>query len=295
MTALLKINNLTKKYKDVEAVKDISFSVEKGICFGLLGPNGAGKTTTIEVIENIIPQTSGEVLYKGSSRLSSFREEVGIQFQETSLLALLSVRETLETFKSLYDQTENIDYLASLCNLNDFLDQKNDKISGGQKQRFLLALALINKPDLVFLDEPSTGLDPQARRNLWDVVKKIKKEGKTIILTTHYMEEAQYLCDEIAIMDNGKIIAEGTPDELIKDYGGDATVVLPKSNFSDMPNNFPFTYKEIEDNVEIQTNNVNLCLETLLSKNVNLTDIIIRSQSLESVFLNLTGRKLRAR
>jgi ABC-2 type transport system ATP-binding protein len=188
MEPILEVKNLVKKYDKVVAVDGISFALRQGICFGLLGPNGAGKTTTIEVIEDVIPPTAGEVFYKGAPRTPSFREEVGIQFQSTALLNLLTIRETLETFQSFFKKAATVEELVKLCRLTEFLDQYNDKISGGQRQRFLLALALINRPELLFLDEPSTGLDPQARRNLWDLIQGIKAEGKTLILTTHYME-----------------------------------------------------------------------------------------------------------
>lgn len=293
MAALLEIKNLVKKYNTVTAVNGASLSVEQGICFGLLGPNGAGKTTTIEVIEDVIPPTSGEIIYKGKPRTSSFKDEVGIQFQTTSLLSFLTVRETLETFQSLYRNAADIDNLVELCQLGEFQHQYNDRISGGQRQRFLLAMALINRPELLFLDEPSTGLDPQARRNLWDLIQHIRQEGKTIILTTHYMEEAQYLCDEIAIMDYGKIIARGTPQELIKQYSPEMTVILPSSSLDHNLDWLPLPYRKVNDAVEIQTNDVNSCLNLLISQNVDLSDLTVRSPSLESVFLNLTGRQLR--
>jgi len=293
MAALLEIKNLVKKYNTVTAVNGASLSVEQGICFGLLGPNGAGKTTTIEVIEDVIPPTSGEIIYKGKPRTSSFKDEVGIQFQTTSLLSFLTVRETLETFQSLYRNAADIDNLVELCQLGEFQHQYNDRISGGQRQRFLLAMALINRPELLFLDEPSTGLDPQARRNLWELIQHIRQEGKTIILTTHYMEEAQYLCDEIAIMDYGKIIARGTPQELIKQYSPEMTVILPSSSLDHNLDWLPLPYRKVNDAVEIQTNDVNSCLNLLISQNVDLSDLTVRSPSLESVFLNLTGRQLR--
>jgi ABC-2 type transport system ATP-binding protein len=293
MTALLEVNNLVKKYKSVVAVNGASFSVERGVCFGLLGPNGAGKTTTIEVIEDVIPPTSGEIFYKGHPRSASFKDEVGIQFQTTSLLSFLTVRETLETFRNLYRNSADIDYLVELCHLGEFQHQYNDKISGGQRQRFLLAMALINQPELLFLDEPSTGLDPQARRNLWDLIQQIKQEGKTIILTTHYMEEAQSLCDEIAIMDYGQIIARETPQELIKQYSSEMTVILPADSFDHAPDQLTLPYRVVHDTVEIQTNDVNSCLDLLISLKVDLSELTVRSPSLESVFLNLTGRQLR--
>jgi ABC-2 type transport system ATP-binding protein len=293
VAAILEVKNLVKKYKSVEAVNGASFSVERGGCFGLLGPNGAGKTTTIEVIEDVITPTSGDIIYKGQPRTPAFKDEVGIQFQTTSLLAFLTVRETLETFQGLYRNAADIDQLVEICQLGDFQHQYNDKISGGQRQRFLLALALINQPELLFLDEPSTGLDPQARRNLWDLIQRIKQEGKTIILTTHYMEEAQYLCDEIAIMDYGKIIARGTPRELIKQYSPEMTVILPADNFDHDLEKLPMPYRKVNGTVEIKTNDVNSCLDQLISRNVDLSDLTVRSPSLESVFLNLTGRQLR--
>ncbi len=293
MEPILEVKNLVKKYHTVVAVDGISFALRQGICFGLLGPNGAGKTTTIEVIEDVIPPTAGEVFYKGAPRTPSFREEVGIQFQSTALLNLLTVRETLETFQSFFKKTATVDELVKLCRLAEFLDQYNDRISGGQRQRFLLALALINRPELLFLDEPSTGLDPQARRNLWDLIQEIKAEGKTLILTTHYMEEAQHLCDEVAIMDYGKIIAQGTPAELIRRYSRGITVVLPRHHFGLEANRFPLPVREVKDTLEIKTDDVNQCLEQLISHGVDLSDITVRTPNLETVFLNLTGRKLR--
>ena len=293
MDAILEVKNLVKQYDGVVAVNGISFKLPQGICFGLLGPNGAGKTTTIEVIEDVIPPTAGEVLYKGAPRTTSFREEVGIQFQSTALLNLLTVRETLETFQSFFRNTAPVEELVKLCRLGEFLDQYNDKISGGQRQRFLLALALINRPELLFLDEPSTGLDPQARRNLWDLIQGIKAEGKTIILTTHYMEEAQYLCDEVAIMDYGKIIARGTPAELIRRHSRGITVVLPRHRFGLEAKDFALPIREVKDTIEIKTDDVNQCLEQLIAHGIDLSDITVRTPNLETVFLNLTGRKLR--
>ena len=293
MTPLLEVQNLVKKYKDLVAVNDISFAIDRGICFGLLGPNGAGKTTTIEVIEDVIAPTSGAIVYKGRPRSGSFKDEIGIQFQSTALLSFLTVRETLESFQNLYRKTAAIDDLVQLCHLAEFQHQYNDKISGGQRQRFLLALALINRPELLILDEPSTGLDPQARRNLWDLIQQIKKEGKTIILTTHYMEEAQYLCDEIAIMDYGKIIAHGKPAELIKRHSPGMTVILPKERLDLSPDQLSLPFKEIKENIELKTDDVNSCLQILMTKGIDLSELTIRSPNLETVFLNLTGRQLR--
>lgn len=293
MSVLLEVKNLKKNYNKVEAVKGISFSIEQGICFGLLGPNGAGKTTVMEVIEDIIPSTSGEVLYKNKPRSSSFNEEIGIQFQVTALLAYLTVHETLKTFGALYTRTNNIKKLINMCHLTEILDQQNDKLSGGQRQRFLLAIALVNDPDLVFLDEPSTGLDPQARRNLLDIVKEIKAEGKTVILTTHYMEEAEYLCDDIAVMDHGKIIAQGSPEQLISKHCKSTAVMLPKSSINVPMDKLPFNFHENEDQIELQTDNINQAFKDLVSLDINLSDVKVHSPNLEDVFLVLTGRKLR--
>ena len=293
MEPMIEVKNLVKKFGNLLAVNDISFQIEQGTCFGLLGPNGAGKTTTIEVIEDVISPTSGEILYKNRPRGAAFRDNVGIQFQNTALLNFLTVRETLETFQNLYSKTTRIEELVELCQLSEFLDQYNEKISGGQRQRFLLSLALINQPELIFLDEPSTGLDPQARQNLWDLIRKIKKEGRTIVLTTHYMEEAQHLCDEIAIMDYGKIISRGTPAELIKRHSPQVTVILPKAQFWPYTGCVELPYREVGDTIEIMTEDVNACMNNLLAHDIDLSEVSVRSPNLETVFLNLTGRKLR--
>ena len=212
---IMEVNGLVKQYKRLTAVDHISFSIREGICFGLLGQNGAGKTTTVEMLEDIITPTSGTILFKGNPRDRTFREKIGIQFQHTELLSFLTVDDTLKTFSRLYKAPLPMDELRQLCMLETIGRQMNNKISGGQRQRLLLALALLNNPDLLFLDEPSTGLDPQARQHMWQIIKGVKAQGKTILLTTHYMEEAQVLCDEIIIMDHGRIIAQGSPSELI--------------------------------------------------------------------------------
>jgi ABC-2 type transport system ATP-binding protein len=290
---VLEVRDLVKKYKSVAAVKGISFSIPRGICFGLLGPNGAGKTTALEVIEDIIPLTSGEVLYNGAPKTASFREEVGIQFQHTSLLHFMTVKETLITFQRLYRVTESLDFLVDICRLHEILGQMNNRISGGQAQRLMLALALINRPKLLFLDEPSTGLDPQARRYLWDIVLEIKNKGKTIVLTTHSMDEAEYLCDEIAIMDHGRIIARGSPAELIRTYCSGGTISLPRANVNIPLADLPFPYREINGRIQITTDKVNTGIEKLLAMKVDLTDMTVHSPNLEDVFLQLTGRLLR--
>ncbi|MFH2060687.1 MAG: ABC transporter ATP-binding protein [Pseudomonadota bacterium] len=212
---------MKKNYNGAVAVDGINLAIAAGSCFGLLGPNGAGKTTTVEIMENIIAQDSGQIVYKGGHRDKTFNQEVGIQFQQTELLSHLTVEETLKTFAAFYDKHLPVEDVLSLCMLENIKTKLNNKISGGQRQRLLLGLALLNDPDLIFLDEPTTGLDPQARQHVWKIIQDINKKGKTIILTTHYMEEAQVLCDAIAIMDNGRIIEQDSPENLIDKHCND--------------------------------------------------------------------------
>lgn len=293
MTSLLEIQHLRKEFKDTVAVHDVSFQVEHGICFGLLGPNGAGKTTTMEIIEDIIPPSSGTVLYKGRPRASSFREEIGIQFQHTSLLNHLSVEETLHAFRKLFAHPVDLESLIQRCELSAIRKRRSTKLSGGQLQRLMLALALINNPELVFLDEPSTGLDPQSRHNLWRIVEQIKSEGKTLILTTHSMEEAQFLCDEIAIMDQGMIIAQGTPDQLIRTHCRTSTLTLPVTILKDLPSEMKEKWSTRNNLVVIHTDNIDETLRILTANKVRLAEIGIHKPTLEDVFLQLTGRNLR--
>lgn len=293
MQAFLEIHHLRKRYGGLEAVRDVSFQVRQGTCFGLLGPNGAGKTTTMEIVEDIIEATSGEILYKGRPRTSSFREEIGIQFQHTALLSFLTVAETLATFSRLFTRPAGTREIIERCQLAELSGQRNDRLSGGQAQRLMLALALINQPQLIFLDEPSTGLDPQSRRNLWDIIKQLKEEGKTLILTTHSMEEAEYLCDEIAIIDQGRVIAAGSPAELIGSYGGQSSIILPWGAAGNSLADPDFTLQEQNGGVIIHTDEIHRALNILMQKNVNLRGITIHSANLEDVFLHLTGKKLR--
>ena len=227
MTTALEARKLVKKYPGVLAVDGVSFSVPEGTCFGLLGPNGAGKTTTVEMIEGVTRPSSGEIYYYGEVAGARFRQETGIQFQNTALQDHITVRETLEMFRSLYSRHADLDHIIEQCSLGELVDRDNRKLSGGQRQRLLLAVALVNRPRLVFLDEPTTGLDPQARRNFWTLVQNIREEGATIVLTTHYMDEAHVLCDEVAIMDEGKIVTQGAPEDLLFERYGDKLIHLP--------------------------------------------------------------------
>ena len=284
--------DLVKQYPGVRAVDGINLSIPKGICFGLLGPNGAGKTTTIEILEGIHLPTSGSVLYKGEPLGARYREEVGIQFQHTALQEFLTVRETLELFEQLYQQTMPIPELIELCSLADILERDTRKISGGQRQRLLLALALINDPDLIFLDEPTTGLDPQARRNFWELVKLVKSRAKTIVLTTHYMEEAYALCDEIAIMDKGRIVSRGTPAQLLSEHFGDVVLQIPNADSGDRLGELGLNAVRAGDMLEIRTNRLHHTLQQLMDNGINLDRLRIRAWTLEDLFINVTGKKL---
>ncbi len=293
LTPALEVLRLEKKIAGTTAVKDLSFSVKTGICLGLLGPNGAGKSTTMEIMEDIILPSSGKVLYQGRPRDAFFRQEIGIQFQHTALLNFLTVGETLDSFHRLYPDPEALPNLVERCDLGPILRQRNNQLSGGQLQRLMLALALINKPRIVFLDEPSTGLDPQSRRNLWDIILSLKEEGKTIIMTTHSMEEAEYLCDEVVIMDMGRLIAWDTPARLIQSHCHGSSILLPESAFKMKLEGLPFFWKRREAMIVIETTNIHEGLNILLDLDVDLSAMTIHSPNLEDVFLGLTGKALR--
>jgi len=225
MNLALRCDVLHKRYGSVVAVDGLSLAVERGECFGLLGPNGAGKTTTIEILEGLLDPDAGDVEVLGRrwrTHAGELRERLGVQLQETQLTDKLTVEETLRVFRSFYRQGHTIEDLIRLVGLEAKRGSRVGKLSGGQKQRLSIACALAGDPDLLFLDEPTTGLDPQSRRQLWDILARFKAAGGTILLTTHYMDEAEALCDRVAIVDHGKVIALGTPGELI------ATLAAPK-------------------------------------------------------------------
>jgi ABC-2 type transport system ATP-binding protein len=293
MIGLLEVRRLYKHFRGVKAVDGISFNIAEGTCFGLLGPNGAGKTTTIELLEGIKRPAQGEIFYKGETLGSRFRQEAGIMFQSTALQDFLTARETLSLFQNLYYKTRPIDELIEICVLHEFLDRDTRKLSGGQRQRLLLAIALVNDPKVVFLDEPTTGLDPQARRSFWELVQDIKKQGKTLILTTHYMEEAYNLCDVIAIMDHGKIIAQGTPQALLAEHFNDVVLQLPKEDFP-LRDDLPMEVMQNQSSVDIFTSDVSSTLRHLLTLGISLERLQIRSRTLEDLFLELTGKDLRS-
>ena len=289
---ILSARNLVKQYPEVRAVDHLSFDVYQGECFGLLGPNGAGKSTTIEILEDVINADSGEVLFNGQLRDQQFAQQIGIQFQNTALQDFLTVTDTLKLFRALYDNPVQLAQLIDSCALQDLLKRDNRKLSGGQRQRLLLALALINDPQLIFLDEPTTGLDPQARRNFWQLIKQLKAQGKTILLTTHYMDEAQVLCDRIAIVDQGKVIALGSPAQLLTQHLPGMMVKLPRGVITD-PNVFDFEIIENEHEIEIVTERVDAVVTQLLRHQVAIDGLTITAPTLEDLFLKLTGHALR--
>src|SRR5271163_2090435 len=223
----LGISGLRKSFGDVTAVDGLDLAVERGECFGLLGPNGAGKTTTIEICEGLTVPDSGSVELLGldwRAYAKQLRQRVGIQLQETQFPEKLTVEETLRLFRSFFDHGLTVEQSIATAQLEEKRKSRVGGLSGGQKQRLAMACALVGDPELLFLDEPTTGLDPQARRHLWDLVDELKRAGRTIILTTHYMDEAERLCDRVAIMDHGKVIALGTPPQLIASIGGEHIV-----------------------------------------------------------------------
>jgi len=298
---ILEASNLQKTFapkskSPVHAVRGLSLSIQPGTCFGLLGPNGAGKTTTIEMLEGIKKPDSGQILFEGEPLGKRSREHCGIQFQHTSLPDFLTVREVLAFFSRLYTNPAPIDELIQSCRLGEFLDRDTHLLSGGQRQRVLLAVALVNRPKLLFLDEPTTGLDPQARRNFWELIREIKAKQTTVLLTTHYMEEAYELCDQIAIMNQGRIIAQGSPDALLKEHFDAVAIVLPEADFrkgeAKLGHLKPVPLRD--GGLEIQTASVEKTLQEFIDAGVPLQRVRIREQTLEDLFLVLTGKELRA-
>lgn len=296
MEYILEVNNLCKKYGSFWAVKHLNFKVKPGICYGLLGPNGAGKSTTIEIIEQVKAATSGHILFKNKPTDHEFLEKLGVQFQETALPPHLSIREALNLFSHLYQNPRPLDEVIKLCQLEEFQHRRHEKVSGGQRQRLLLAVALCNSPSLLLLDEPTTGLDPQARRHLWDIVKGIKKEGKTIILTTHYMDEAEELCEEIGIIDHGTLIANGTPQELLRKHCQSIILELPlfvehEKKLAALTQEHQIVHDD--SGIFIHTSNLNQVIKQLMDLKVDLNGLQVRQGNLEDLFLKLTGKGLR--
>ncbi|MBT5230731.1 MAG: ABC transporter ATP-binding protein [Methylococcales bacterium] len=290
---MLAAHNLVKHYKTLCAVDNVSLELTEGHCLGLLGPNGAGKTTTIEMLEGIVTPTTGEVLYQGNALGKAFRNQAGIMFQATALQDYITVKESLVLFSQLYPNTVPLEQLIETCTLQSFLHQDNRKLSGGQRQRLLLALALANDPTVLFLDEPTTGLDPQARRNLWTLIDTVKTQGKAILLTTHYMDEAYQLCDELVIMDHGKIIAQDTPQALLQQHFSESILQLPAAA---LPNNITLTevrLKHHTERTEILTKNIDTTIKELQSQNISLAQLQIREHTLDDLFLEITGHELR--
>jgi ABC-2 type transport system ATP-binding protein len=305
--AALRVRNLRKAYKDVAAVAGIDLEVATGECFGLLGPNGAGKTTTIEICEGLTSPDAGDVEVLGrrwTDDAQALRERLGIQLQETQLSDKLTTIETLRLFRSFYQQGPSPEHVMGLVQLDEKRDARVGSLSGGQKQRLALACALVGDPALLFLDEPTTGLDPQARRQLWDLIEVFKRDGRTILLTTHYMEEAERLCERVAIMDHGKVIALDTPVGLIESIGAEQMVEFSVADSAAAPDLAALARLECvrgatteNGTVRVQATELHLAvpalIEELRRQHVRITELRTHSATLEDVFVSLTGRHLR--
>jgi ABC-2 type transport system ATP-binding protein len=303
----LRIRGLKKAFGDVQAVDGIDLDVRAAECFGLLGPNGAGKTTTIEICEGLTEPDEGTVLLLGLSwrtGASELRQRIGIQLQETQFPDKLTVEEALRLFRSFYGHGISLDESIRMAQLEEKRKARIGGLSGGQKQRLAMATALVGAPELLFLDEPTTGLDPQARRHLWDLVDTLKHAGRTIILTTHYMDEAERLCDRVAIMDHGKVIALGTPKELIATVGGEDIVEFAVSGADAMVDAvrmkaIPGVHSHRVDaglhqlSVSELHTAVPRIFAALKEQGLHLSEFRTHSATLEDVFVRLTGRNLR--
>jgi ABC-2 type transport system ATP-binding protein len=308
------VRGLRKRYADVIAVDGLDLEIATGECFGLLGPNGAGKTTTIEICEGLTVADEGDVAVLGrywATDERELRERLGIQLQETQLAEKLTVAETVRLFRSFYANGRSIDDVIGLVQLDEKRDGRVGKLSGGQKQRLALACAIVGDPELLFLDEPTTGLDPQSRRQIWDLVEEFKAAGRTILLTTHYMDEAERLCDRVAIVDHGRVIALGTPRELIASLGGDQVVefVVPRGDEAngqltedslrrlDGVRAARHAAAEHGSSWELHVTELHRTVPALLTmlgeRRLQLAELRTHSATLEDVFVHLTGRQLR--
>ena len=309
MPAAIQCRDLRKTYDGkIEAVRGLNLEIQGGECFGLLGPNGAGKTTTIEILEGLLDPTSGEVTILGHAwqkNSREMREWLGISLQETRLSEKLTVRETIELFASFYREPRSADEVLDDLQLGEKADAFVGKLSGGQRQRLAVATALVGNPRILFLDEPTTGLDPQSRRQLWDIIRIFQRGGGTVLLTTHYMDEAERLCDRLAIVDHGQVIAEGTPSDLIERLGGHHVVEFQASGDSsngrglDAWRALPGVESVRHDDglVSLTVREPHLTIPALLDavekRGSQLLHLTTRQASLEDVFVNLTGRHLR--
>jgi len=296
-----------KRFADVVAVNGLNLEIFAGECFGLLGPNGAGKTTTVEILEGLTPSDEGEVELLGQRWDSGgaadriLRERIGVQLQETQLAEKVTVVETLRLFRSFYNRGHSVDEVIQTVALEEKRDARVGKLSGGQKQRLAVACALVSDPELLFLDEPTTGLDPQARLSLWDVVDRFREGGGTVLLTTHYMEEATRLCDRVAIMDHGKIIALGTPAELIESLGADQIIEFRVTNeiadevLTRLPAVSHLHKRGEEYSLTVAEMGIALpaLLEEIKKQHSELVSLTTHQATLEDVFVSLTGRMLR--
>lgn len=301
----LRCNGLVKRYADVVAVNGLDLEVRAGECFGLLGPNGAGKTTTVEILEGLNQPDSGtlELLGQqwGKGKDRQLRQRLGVALQETQLSEKLTVAETIRLFRSFYPGGRSVDEVISTVELDEKRDARVGKLSGGQKQRLAVACALVSDPDLLFLDEPTTGLDPQARLKLWEIVEEFRAKGGTVLLTTHYMEEAARLCDRVAIMDHGRVIALGTPADLIASLGADQIVEFSARGQieTDSLARLPGVRKVRAKNggFSLTVSEIGAALPALLAElereRAELITLTTHQATLEDVFVSLTGRMLR--
>ncbi len=305
----IRCSGLTKRYGDVVAVAGLDLTVETGECFGLLGPNGAGKTTTIEILEGLTLPDAGEVevlgMRWGMGHDRALRQRLGIQLQETQLADKLTVEETLHLFRSFYRASQTVDDVLTLVELEEKRGSWVNKLSGGQKQRLAVACALVSRPEFLFLDEPTTGLDPQSRRQLWDVVTAFRARGGSVLLTTHYMEEAERLCDRVAIMDHGQMIALGTPRQLIASLGAEHVVEFaladgagrapPVDELAALPG--VQAVRPAPDRCALTVTAVHRAVPALLAllerRGAELSMLATHHATLEDVFVSLTGRQLR--
>jgi ABC-2 type transport system ATP-binding protein len=300
MGTALAVDDIHMTYGELRAVNGVSFTVSEGEFFGILGPNGAGKTTTLEIAEGLREPVSGSVLLLGESpwpRNMRLLPKIGVQLQASAFFEKLTAREQLQTFGALYGvKSQRVNEMLELVGLTDKASTPEAKLSGGQRQRLSIACALVHDPDIVFLDEPTAALDPQARRNLWDVLREIQARGKTIVYTTHYLDEAEILCDRVAIMDHGKILAMDTPARLVRDLDAATHVILERGSLAAADAKaLPGAEEVTEDEASLTiSTHTPAPLLSALAERGTLDGLQVRTATLEDVFLNLTGREYRA-